>query len=125
MISLNKATDASAHDDLRVSKAAVLYVEGSRPDLVGNTMVHMLGQGAVVNAVTQSVGTVVSEIGGLVAATRHYLSPLPEGGASVVYISPLTVSYVRPNLPAAPEFWYVRFVDGSELKIVGPLPEGL
>ena len=31
----------------------------------------------------------------------------------------------RPNLPETHEFWYVRFVDGSELRIMNPLPTGL
>lgn len=124
-ISFNKATDPVARDDLRVSTHAVLYVEASRPDLVGQTTIHMLGQGTTVNAVTESIGTVVTELGGLVAAKRHYLAPPPDDGASTVYISPSNVSYARPNLPANPEFWYVKFVDGSEIRIVDPLPDGL
>lgn len=136
-IAFNKASDPTTTDDLRINPAAVLYVEASRPDLVGQTTIHMLGQSSVVNAVTESVGTVVSAIDGavpmnrqgertqLAAARRHYLAPQPDGGASTVYISTANVSYIRPNLPAAPDFWYVRFVDGSELRIVDPLPEAL
>jgi hypothetical protein len=124
-ISFNKATDPAAPDDLRINTAAVLYVEASRPDLLGETTIHMLGEGSTVNAVTQSIGTVVSEIGNLVAAKRHYLAPPPDGGASTVYIAVWNVSYVRPNLPLAQDFWYVKFVDGSELRIIDPLPEGL
>jgi hypothetical protein len=124
-ISFNKATDPAAPDDLRINTTAVLYVEASRPDLLGETTIHMLGQGSTVNAVTQSTGTVVSEIGSLVAAKRHYLAPPPDGGASTVYIAPWNVSYVRPNLPLAHDFWYIKFVDGSELRIIDPLPEGL
>lgn len=125
----NKVADPGSCDDLRVNKEAVLYVEASRPDLVGHTMIHMLGQGSTVNAVTESVGTVVSSLsdkpGSLVAATRHYLAPPPDSGASTVYISPVNVSYARPNQPASPDFWVLRFVDGSELRVVHPLPEGL
>ena len=124
-IAFNKATSPIAPDDVRINTRAVLYVEGSRPDLLGQTVIHMLGQGAIVNAVTESLGTVVSRLGGLVSATRHYLATPPEGGASTVYISPRNVSYVRPNVPADPAFWYVQFVDGSELRVVHPLPEGL
>ena len=124
-IAFNKAFDPAAPDDLRINTAAVLYVEASRPDLLGHTTIHLLGQGVNVNAVTESIGTVVSEIGGLVAATRHYLAPPPEDGASTVYICPANVSYVRPNLPASPDFWVLRFVDGSELRVVAPLPLGL
>ena len=124
-IALNKAFDPAAPDDLRINTPAVLYVEASRLDLVGQTTIHLLGQGVTVNAVTESIGLVVSEIGGLVAATRHYLAPPPADGASTVYICPTNVSYVRPNLPASPDFWVVRFVDGSELRILDPLPEGL
>ena len=124
-IALNKAFDPAAPDDLRINTAAVLYVEASRVDLVGQTTIHLLGQGVTVNAVTESIGLVVSEIGGLVGATRHYLATPPAEGASTVYISPANVSFVRPNLPAAPDFWVVRFIDGSELRVVAPLPSGL
>lgn len=128
-IALNKAVDSAAADDLRINTAALLYVEASRPDLAGQTTIHLLGQGAVVNAVTEPVGTVVSAIfsaaGTLTACTRHYLAGLPEDGPSTVYISPANVSFVRPNLPASPDFWVVRFVDGSELRVMAPLPQGL
>lgn len=130
-IAFNKATDPTAPDDLRINPEAVLYVEASRADLLGQTTIHLLGQNTVVNAVTESVGTVVSSIAaalpapGLVGATRHYLATTPNDGASTVYIVPGNVSYVRPNLPQMQEFWYIRFVDGSEIRIVDPLPAGL
>lgn len=130
-LAFNKATDPTAPDDLRINPEAVLYVEASRADLLGQTTIHLLGQGTVVNAVTESVGTVVSSIAaalkapGLVGATRHYLATTPGDGASTVYIAPGNVSYVRPNVPETHEFWYIRFVDGSELRIMDPLPEGL
>ncbi len=130
-IAFNKATDPTAPDDLRINPEAVLYVEASRADLLGQTTIHMLGQGTVVNAVTESVGTVVTSIAaalkspGLVGATRHYLATTPGDGASTVYIATGNVSYVRPNIPETHEFWYIRFVDGSELRIVDPLPAGL
>ena len=130
-LAFNKATDPTAPDDLRINPEAVLFVEASRADLLGQTTIHMLGQGTVVNAVTESVGTVVSSIAaalkspGLVGATRHYLATTPGDGASTVYIAPGNVSYVRPNVPETHEFWYIRFVDGSELRIVDPLPAGL
>lgn len=124
-IAFNKAFDPDSPDDLRINTASVLYVEASRLDLIGQTTIHLLGQGVTVNAVTESTSVVVREIGGLVAATRHYLAPPPAEGASTVYICPDNVSYVRPNLPALPDFWVVRFVDGSELRVVAPLPLGL
>ena len=124
-IALTKAFDPAAPDDLRINTATVLYIEASRHDLIGQTTIHLLGQGETVNAVTESIGLVVSGIGGLVSATRHYLAPPPAEGASTVYICPANVSYVRPNLPALPDFWVVRFVDGSELRVLAPLPQGL
>jgi hypothetical protein len=124
-ISFNKATEPSITDDLRINTERVLYVEASRPDLLGRTTIHLLGQGSTVHAVMDSVGTVVSAIGGLVAAKRHYLAALPDDGASTVFFLPSNVSFVRPNQPAAQEFWYLTFVDGSELRIVDPLPAGL
>ena len=124
-IAFNKAFDPETPEDLRINTAAELYVEASRLDLVGQTTIHLLGQGETVNAVTESISLAVSEIGGLIAATRHYLAPPPAEGASTVYICPANVSYVRPNLPAVPDFWVVRFVDGSELRVQHPLPDGL
>lgn len=110
---------------MRINTAAVLYVESSKVDLLVQTTIHLMGQGVTVNAVTESVGLLVSEIGSLVAATRHYLAPPTADGASPVYICPANVSYVRPNLPTSPDFSVVRFVDGSELRVIAPLPEGL
>ena len=124
-IAFNKAFDPETPDDLRINTAAILYVEASRLDLVGQTTIHLLGQGVTVNAITESTSVVVREIGGLVPATRHYLAPPPAEGASTVYICPANVSYLRPNLPALPDFWVVRFVDGSELRVMAPLPLGL
>ncbi|WP_293606122.1 hypothetical protein [Polaromonas sp. UBA4122] len=59
------------------------------------------------------------------ASTRHYLTAPPDDGASTVFLCWHNVSYVRHNLPIAPTFWYVRFIDGSELRIVDPLPASL
>lgn len=64
-IAFNKAFDSAAPGDLRINTAAVLYVEASGMDLVGQTTIHVLGQGETVNAVMESVSLVVSEIGGL------------------------------------------------------------
>ena len=125
IISLNKASDPLAPDDLRINTSCVLYVEASRPDLVGRCMIHMLGQGTNVNAVTEPVSVVVALISSLVGATRHYLAQPPDDGASTVYVAPFNVSYARPNLPAAPDFWVLTFVDGSELRVTAPLPDGL
>lgn len=124
-IAFNKTTEPLAADDLRINPQAVLYVEASRPGLVGQTTIHLLGQSDVVNAVEEPIGTVVSRFGSLVAARRHYLAPTPPEGPSTVYIAPVNVSYVRPNVPAAPDFWVVRFVDGSEIRVLAPLPDGL
>ena len=53
-IAFNKAFDPGTPDDLRINTAAILYVEASRLDLVGQTTVHLLGQGVTVNALTES-----------------------------------------------------------------------
>jgi hypothetical protein len=60
-----------------------------------------------------------------VAVKRHYLAPPPDDGASTVYVLAANVSHMRPNLPLSPEFWYLTFVDGSELRVMDPLPSGL
>ena len=124
-IAFNKTTEPLVGNDLRINPRAVLYVEASRPDLVGQTTIHLLGQSDVVNAVEETIGAVVSRLGGLVAARRHYLATPPPNGPSTVYIAPENVSYARPNLPFTPDFWVVRFVDGSEVRVLHPLPEGL
>ena len=128
-VAFNKASDTSSADGLRINTNAVLYVEVSRPELVGHTMIHMLGQGSTVNAVTDAIDSVVNTLSAsspaLVAATRHYMAAPPPDGASTVYISPTHVSFIRPNLPTSPDFWVVRFVDGSELRVDHPLPDGL
>ena len=128
-ISFTKSADLEAPDDLRINSTAVLYIEASRPELMGRTMIHMLGQGALVNAVMESSGTVITALSGekfnLVECTRHYLATPPHDGPSTVYISAQNVSYVRPNLPISPFFWVVTFIDGSDLRIMAPLPHGL
>ena len=121
----NKVSTLDAADDLRVNPAAVLYVEASRPDLIGHTTIHLLGQGTAVNAVDETIGSVVASLAGLVAAKRHYLAAPPPEGASTVYVSPRNVSYARPNVAASPDFWVLRFVDGSELRVLDPLPRDL
>jgi hypothetical protein len=129
LVAFSKASDTASPDDLRVNALAVLYVEASRPDLLGHTMIHLLGQGTTVNAVTEPLDKVVSALAGvhahLVAATRHYMALPPDQSPNTVYISPAHISYARPNLPSAPDFWVLRFVDGSELRVAHPLPEGL
>ena len=125
LVAFNKVSTNDAADDLRVNPAAVLYVEASRPDLIGHTTIHLLGQGTAVNAFDESIGTVVASLGGLVAAKRHYLAAPPLEGASTVYVSPRNVSYARPNVAVSPDFWVLRFVDGSELRVLDPLPSGL
>lgn len=124
-VAFNQTATPDAANDLRVNRTAVLYVEASRADLVGHTTIHLLGQGTAVNAVEETVDRVVNSLGGLVAAQRHYLAPPPQAGGSTVFIAPDNVSYVRPNAPAAPDFWVVRFVDGSEVRVLAPLPLGL
>ena len=132
-VALNKASDPTAPDDLRINSAAILYVEASRQELLGRTTVHVLGQGATVIAVNEPIDVVVREVSRaleadsseLLPATRHYLAAPPAAGPSTVFISPVNVSFVRPNLPASPDFWVVQFTDGSEVRVVHPLPGGL
>ena len=132
-IALNKASDPTAPDDLRINSAAILYVEASRQELLGRTAVYVLGQGATVIAVNEPIDVVVREVARaleadgseLLAATRHYLAAPPATGPSTVFISPVNVSFVRPNLSASPDFWVVQFTDGSDVRVVHPLPGGL
>ena len=91
-IALNKASDPTAPDDLRINSAAILYVEASRQELLGRTSVHVLGQGAAVIAVNEPIDVVVREVARaleadgseLLPATRHYLAAPPEIGRAHV-----------------------------------------
>ena len=122
ILSFNNASDAATRDDVRINSAAVRFVEASRPEQKGLTTIHLIGQGEVGIPVVESVEEVIAGIGGLAAATRHYLAGVHGGSASTVYVSVENVSYLRPNKNAKPAFWYVYFVDGYELRILDPLP---
>jgi len=61
----------------------------------------------------------------MAAATRHYRAGAPDGGASTLYISAANVAHLRSSKQVAPPFWNVYFTDGSELRILDPLPPAL
>jgi hypothetical protein len=122
ILSFNNASDAATADDVRINSDAVRFVEASRPEQKGNTMIHLIGQGEVGISVVEPVEEVIAAVGGLAAAGRHYLAGAAGGGASTVYLAPANVSYMRPNRKASPAFWYVYFSDGYELRVLDPLP---
>jgi hypothetical protein len=95
------------------------------PNKMGKITIHLIGQGINVNAVTESISTVVCEIGALVAAKRHCVALPPKGGARTVYTCIAKMRWVRPNLPAMAGFWVLQFVDGSQLRAQHPLAQGL
>ena len=125
ILSFNNASDAATQDDVRINSSAVRYVEASRPEQKGHTTIHLLGQGETGIPVVEPVEEVISAIGGLAAAGRHYLAGAPGGSASTVYVAVENVSYLRPNKKAKPAFWYIYFVDGYELRVLDPLPPGM
>ena len=63
-MALNTAFDPTSPGDLRINTAAVLYAGASRPGLIGQTTLHLLGQGVTANAETESIGIVVCDIRG-------------------------------------------------------------
>jgi hypothetical protein len=122
MLSFNNANDAAVRDDVRINSSAVRFVEAARPEQKGQTIIHLLGQGEVGIPVVETVEEVVTAIGCLAAAGRHYLAGAGGSSASTVYIAVDNVSYLRPNKNAKPPFWYVYFVDGYELRVLDPPP---
>jgi hypothetical protein len=125
ILALNNASDSATPDDVRISSSAVRFVEASRSEQKGKTMIYLVGQGAVGIPVVEPLEEVVAAIGGLAAAARHYLAGGSGAGASTVYIAAANVSYLRANTQAKPAFWYIYFVDGFELRVLEPLPPGL
>lgn len=122
IVCFNNANDAATPDDVRINSNSVRFVEASRPEQKGNTMIHLIGQGEVGIPVVEPLEQVLAAIGNLAAAGRHYLAGAAGGGASTVYIATGNVSYLRQNKKTKPAFWYVYFTDGYELRIADPLP---
>ena len=122
ILSFNNASDAATQDDVRINSLAVRFVEASRPEQQGHTTIHLIGQGEVGIPVVEPIEEVIAAIGGLAAATRHYLAGTHGVSASTVYVAVDNVSYLRPNKNAKPGFWYIHFVDGYELRVLDPLP---
>jgi hypothetical protein len=125
ILAFNKASDPKWPDDVRIASSAVRYVEESRLGQSNHATIHVLGHRDAGIKVGDSIESVVSSVGGLVAATRHYLAGQPADGGSTVYVSAANVSHIRPSTPGKRDFWVVHFIDGSELRIVDPLPAGL
>src|SRR4051812_14057394 len=122
ILSFNNASDAATADDVRINSDAVRFVEASRPEQKGKTMIHLVGQGEVGIPVVEPLEEVIAAIGGLSAVARHYLAGSAGGGGSTVYFAPGNVSHLRANRKAKPAFWYVHFTDGYELRVLDPLP---
>jgi hypothetical protein len=121
----NKATDPANAEDVWINTGAVRFAETARPGQLGKTSIHLIGQGEAGILVEEDIETVLGSMSKLVAAPRHYLGgTLPEHGAQIVYVAPELISYLRPGTPKDPVFWYIYFVDGSELRIHSPIPPG-
>lgn len=125
IVGFNKATDPTKTDEVRINPAAVRYVEGSRGQQSGQTWIHLIGQGTVGIPVVEPIAAVVDKVGGLVTATRHYLAGQPETGGSLVHVAPSAISFIRPNSARDPSYWHIVFLDGTELRILDPLPGDL
>jgi hypothetical protein len=122
ILSFNNASDAATPDDVRINSTAVRFVEASRPEQKGQTMIHLLGQGEVGIPVVEPLDHVIAAIGGLAAAGRYYLAGASGAHASTVYVSVANISYLRLNKKTKPAFWDLYFVDGYELRVLDPLP---
>ncbi len=125
ILAFSKSSDPDTPDDARISSAAVRYVEPTRQGQPGKTVIHVLGQGENGITVMEANDVVAGSIAGLVAAPRHYSAAQPDDGRSTVFIATANVSHLRPNNPTKRDFWSVFFVDGTELRIIDPLPAGL
>jgi hypothetical protein len=120
----NKSTGPATQEDIWINTAAVRYAEAARPEQIGKASIHLIGQGEAGILVMEPLETVLGSFSHLVEAPRHYLAGLPEQGGGVVYIAPSLISYFRPATPKDPAYWYVYFLDGSELRIHHPIPPG-
>jgi len=125
MLAFNNAADPKTPDDVHVASSAVRFVEESRLGQAALATIHVLGLREAGIQVMDPLDVVVSSIGGLTAATRHYLAGQPKDGGSMVFIATANISYIRPSTPDKREFWIIYFIDGTELRIVDPLPAGL
>jgi hypothetical protein len=124
IVHFNKATEPANVEDLWVNVAAVRYVEPTPYDQLGKTLLFLVGAGETGVAVIEPLAKVLESIGRLVETPRHYLGNQPEHGAGMVYVAPALISYLRPNTQGDTSYWYVHFVDGSELRIRHPIPAG-
>lgn len=127
MISFNKSNDPHPPEEVRINTDAVLYAEATQPDQVGKTVLYLQGEAEKGVFLTDAITVVVDKLGGgLMPMTRHYLAGPPAAGASIVFVAPSKVSYARPGTPGAMiGFWVIRFIDGSDVRVLGPLPVGL
>lgn len=125
MLAFNNATDPDTPDDVHIVSSAVRFVEETRLEQSAMATIHVLGRHEAGIQVMDPLDVVVASIGGLIAATRHYLAGQPEDGGSMVFIAAANISHIRPSTPSKRDFWHVYFIDGSELRIVDPLPAGL
>lgn len=120
----NKATEPASKEDVWINTAAVRFVEAARPEQVGTTSIHLVGQGELGILVVEPLETVLGSMSHLVEAPRHYLAGRPGNVDGVVYISPSLISFMRPSTPVDPVYWYVTFLDNSEIRIRDPIPPG-
>ncbi len=122
ILSFNHASDAATPDDVRINTESVRFVEASRPEQKGLTMIYLIGQGEVGIPVAEPLAEVLAAIGSLAAAGRHYFAGGAGGAASMVYISVSNLSYLRANKQTQGAFWHAYFTDGYELRLCDPLP---
>jgi hypothetical protein len=120
----NRATEPATQEDIWINTAAVRFAEAARPEQTGKTSIHLIGQGEAGILVIEPLETVLGSFSDLVEAPRHYLAGKPENSGGVVYIAPSLISYLRPSTPKDPVYWYVYFLDGSEIRIRNPVPAG-
>lgn len=125
IIQFCRATNPSTPEAVRINSGAVLFVETSPHQQVGQTLVQVLGQTEQGIRVVESLPHVLELMPGAVGMRRHYPAGAPPEGESVVYIYPENIASVVPSTPLEPVFWTITFKDQFALRVMAPLLPGL
>lgn len=120
-----KATNPPTIDPVHVNAGAILFVEATSENQVGQTMIQVFGQTEQGVRVVESVSNVLDVIPGAIAAHRHYHAGAPPEGESLVHIYTHNIATITPNTPHEPMFWTITFKDQFVLRVMAPLPMGL
>ena len=120
-----KATNPPTIEPVHINAGAILFVEATSENQVGQTLIQVFGQTEQGVRVVESVSNVLDVLPGSIAAHRHYHAGTPPDGDNSVYIYTHNIATIAPNTPHEPVFWTITFKDQFALRVMAPLPIGL